>query len=186
MEIISQSFLLVALTEMGDKTQLLAFILALQFRRPWTVFLGILIATILNHLAAAYLGSLLGDTWLDNPWLQYGLALLFFAFAIWILIPDKEEGLENYKTYKSALLTTIISFFLAEMGDKTQLSTFALAARYHEVFLVTLGTTLGMLFSDGLAIYFGKSIQEKIPMKYVRFAAAFIYVLFALGILLRK
>ncbi len=182
MEIIFKSFLLVAATEMGDKTQLLAFILATKFKKPWTIMGGILVATILNHALAAYFGS-----WISkqiNPiYLKYTLIAVFLAFAIWILIPDKEETLPSNPKY-GAFLTTLVVFFLAEMGDKTQLSTIALSAEYKDVYLVTAGTTLGMIFSDGLAVFLGEKITRLISMRWIHVASSLMYVAFALMIYL--
>jgi len=182
MQIILNSFLLVAATEMGDKTQLLAFVLATRFRKPYAILSGIFVATVLNHLLAALFGSWV-STAIPEVWLKWILAGSFFAFAFWILIPDKEGGLSEESRY-GAFFTTLVTFFLAEMGDKTQLSTVALAARYNSVSLVTVGTTLGMMFSDGLAVVFGESITQKIPMKWIRVFAAVLFVVFGIGLLL--
>jgi putative Ca2+/H+ antiporter (TMEM165/GDT1 family) len=180
MEIIFKSFLLVAATEMGDKTQLLAFILASRFKKPWTIMAGILTATILNHALAAYFGS-----WVSshvNPvYLKYVLIATFLGFAIWILIPDKEEELKSDPRF-GAFLTTLVAFFLAEMGDKTQLSTVALSAEYKDVLLVTIGTTIGMLFSDGLAVFLGEKITRLISMKWIHLCSSLLYVAFAIMI----
>lgn len=164
---------------MGDKTQLLALILAARFRKPWTVMAGILAATLVNHALASWAGSRL--TGLVSPlMLQYGLALTFFIFAAWILIPDKEDGESaQYKAW-GAFLTTAIAFFLAEMGDKTQLVTVALGARFADPIAVTLGTTLGMLAADGLAVFFGDRITQRISMTWIRRATAALFGLFGL------
>lgn len=181
MEIILKSFLLVAATEMGDKTQLLAFILASRFKKPWTILSGILVATILNHTLASSLGTWVSQI-IPALYLKWILALSFFAFAAWILVPDKED--ENKKEGRfGAFLTTLVAFFLAEMGDKTQLSTVALAAKYQSILLVTMGTTLGMMFADGLAVFFGDKITKIIPMKWVRIFASLLFVVFGLGII---
>lgn len=181
MEILFNSFLLVAATEMGDKTQLLAFLLVARFRKPWVILGGIFVATVLNHLFAALVGGWISQ--LVSPLtLRWVLASIFLAFAIWVLIPDKEEE-PKAKAHLGAFLTTLIAFFLAEMGDKTQLATVALAARYQNLALVTAGTTLGMMFSDGLAIFFGKKILKKISMKFVRWFSAGLFILFAVSLL---
>ena len=174
MHIFLQSFVLVALTEMGDKTQLLAFILASRYRKPWTIMAGIFTATVLNHLLAASVGSYL-STLIPAQTLHYILALIFIAFAVWILVPDKEDG-DGHSNRFGPYLTTVISFFLAEMGDKTQLSTIALAARFNNLPLVTLGTTAGMMFSDGLAVFFGEKVTKIIPVKWIHRFAALLYV----------
>lgn len=178
---IINSFLLVAATEMGDKTQLLAFVLASRFRKPYAVLSGILVATVLNHLLAALFGSWVSQA-IPREYLKWILAGIFIAFAIWILIPDKDES-ENSPSKFGAFLTTLITFFLAEMGDKTQLSTVALAAKYDSVIYVTIGTTAGMMFSDGLAVIFGEKLTEKISMKWIRIGSSILFVIFGIGIL---
>lgn len=181
MEAILNSFLLVAATEMGDKTQLLAFVLATRFRNPWAVLSGIFVATVLNHLLAASVGSWVSSV-IPALFLKWILGGIFIAFAIWILIPDQDDS-ENSESKYGAFLTTLVTFFLAEMGDKTQLSTVALAAKYDNILIVTLGTTLGMMFSDGLAVVFGEKLTEKISMKYVRYFSSGLFVIFGLGII---
>jgi putative Ca2+/H+ antiporter (TMEM165/GDT1 family) len=182
MEAVFKSFLLVAATEMGDKTQLLAFVLASRFKRPWAVMAGILVATVLNHLLAALFGSWVALA-LPPGALKWILGLTFIGFAAWVLVPDKDEGLEESSRF-GAFTTTLVAFFLAEMGDKTQLSTVALAATYHSVALVTLGTTLGMLLADGLAVAFGEKLAERISMKWVRVLSAALFMLFGVTVLL--
>jgi putative Ca2+/H+ antiporter (TMEM165/GDT1 family) len=170
MEAIVGSFALVALSEMGDKTQLLAFSLATRFRRPWAVMAGILVATVLNHSLASGAG-----TWISAnvaPRIMSAvLAATFFAFGLWSLRPDSlEEG--GRADRFGPFLTTTVLFFLAEMGDKTQLATVALAARYRAVATVTVGTTLGMLASDGLAVFLGERFASRVPMRWLRRVAA--------------
>lgn len=182
LKIIFNSFLLVSLTEMGDKTQLLAFVLASRFKKPWVIFAGIFVATVLNHLLASSVG-----VWISNAIpmqiLKWILAAIFIVFAAWIMIPDKEEEIEKNSRW-GAFLTTAITFFLAEMGDKTQIATVTLAAKYHDFLLVTVGTTIGMMLTDGLAVFFGDKMTKFIPMKWVHIGAAFLYVLFAIGVLI--
>ncbi len=182
MEVLLNSFLLVAATEMGDKTQLLALVLASRFKKPFAVLSGILVATILNHALAAYFGAWVTSHVPENT-MRWILGISFFVFAAWVLVPDKDEGLKENKKGYGAFLTTLFAFFIAEMGDKTQLSTVALAANYKSAVMVTIGTTLGMMFSDGLAVVLGKKLTEKIPMKWIRIFAALLFVLFGLGIL---
>lgn len=183
MEAILNSFLLVAATEMGDKTQLLALVLASKYKKPWHVMAGILVATVLNHALAAWAGGWISAK-IPPQYLNWGLAITFFAFAIWILIPDKDES--NKEDMKwGAFVTTTILFFFAEIGDKTQLSTVALAAKYQDIILVTVGTTLGMLFADGLAVVFGEKLTKKISMKWINYVSSVIYVIFGVGILFR-
>lgn len=182
LEAIFNSFLLVAATEMGDKTQLLAFILASRFRNPWAVLSGIFVATVLNHFLAAIFGSFIAS--LVSPQvLKWILGGIFLVFAIWVLIPDKDDS-EAGKSHYGAFWTTVITFFLAEMGDKTQLSTVALAAQYKDVWLVTTGTTLGMMFSDGLAVVFGEKLTQKIPLSWMRRFSAILFVGFGIAIIL--
>lgn len=182
MYIVIHSFLLVAATEMGDKTQLLALILASRFKRPWTILAGIFVATILNHALAAFVGDWVSQM-LPEHYLKWILASLFFAFAIWVLIPDKVDE-EKAPGRFGAFLTTLFAFFLAEMGDKTQLSTIALAAEYQNLTLVTLGTTLGMMFSNGLAVFFGKKVTDHLPLKWIHIFASLLFVAFGLWIIL--
>lgn len=173
-------FALVFLGEMGDKTQLLALILAARFRAPWTILFGVLIATILNHALAAWGGNYVAVL-VDEKTLAWILAGTFIAFAAWILIPDKEDGLSSESRF-GPLLTTIVAFFLAEMGDKTQLATVALGARYPQVMLVTLGTTFGMLASNALAIFLGDRLLRRIPMAWIRRGASLMFFIFGLAI----
>lgn len=182
MEIILQSFLLVFAGEMGDKTQLLALVLATKFHKPWTIMAGILVATLLNHALAAYFGSLV-STLIDPQYLRWILALTFFGFAAWILIPDKDEDFKQNKKF-GAFLTTVFVFFLAEMGDKTQLATIALGAKFSSSIIeVTFGTTLGMLASNALVVFYGKKILKKIPMNWVRIFTCILFILFGLAVI---
>jgi putative Ca2+/H+ antiporter (TMEM165/GDT1 family) len=182
LKIIFNSFLLVSLTEMGDKTQLLAFVLATRFKKPWSIFAGIFVATVLNHLMAASAGVWVANT-ISPLILKRILAAIFLIFAVWILIPDKDEGLSETRKW-GPFLTTVVTFFLAEMGDKTQIATVTLAAKYHDIILVTVGTTIGMMVTDGLAVFFGDKMTKYIPMKWVHILAAILYIVFAVGILL--
>lgn len=167
---------------MGDKTQLLAFVLATRFKKPWTIFAGILVATILNHLIAASAGVWVSSL-VSELVLKRILAAIFFAFAVWILIPDKDEGLKESARW-GAFVTTVVAFFLAEMGDKTQIATVTLAAKYNDLIFVTIGTTIGMMVTDGLAVFFGDKMTRFIPMKYIHIGAALLYIAFGIGILL--
>ncbi len=180
MEIIANSFLLVAATEMGDKTQLLALLLACRFKKTWSILAGILVATILNHGLAAWSGQWVASN-IPQNYLNIGLGSVFLAFAVWVLIPDREDETKITGKY-GAFLTTLIAFFFAEMADKTQLSTVALAARYGDVALVTAGTTLGMLAADGLAVFCGEKINEKIPMRWIRMFSAGLFIVFGLWV----
>jgi Ca2+/H+ antiporter, TMEM165/GDT1 family len=182
MDAIFQSFTLVLASEMGDKTQLLALILASRFRKPWAIMAGILCATLLNHALASYAGGFLGAH-VDPVLLARVLAAIFFAFALWILIPDKDDGLQVEPKY-GAFLTTLVAFFLAEMGDKTQLATIALGARFNAPVMVTLGTTAGMLAADGLAVFLGERLTRVVPMKHIRWFASALF--FAFGVLILR
>lgn len=180
MDAIFNSFLLVFISEMGDKTQLLALVLAAKFRKPIPIILGILVATLLNHSLASYLG-LFVTKYISPEKLKWILSATFIGFGLWILIPDKDEGFkENHRW--GPFLTTVVAFFFAEMGDKTQLATVALGAKYISAFMVTLGTTLGMLGADGLAVFFGHKFTERIPMVFVHRIASALFILFGIGI----
>jgi putative Ca2+/H+ antiporter (TMEM165/GDT1 family) len=165
----------VALAEMGDKTQLLAFILAARFKKPLPIILGILGATLLNHGLAGALGSWI--TSVTGPEvLRWVLGLSFIGMAIWTLIPDKIEEEETQIAKQFGVFgATFITFFLAEMGDKTQIATIALAAHYAAPVMVVAGTTLGMLIADVPAVFVGNKFAERIPMKLVHTIAAAIF-----------
>ncbi len=169
------SVTVVTLAEMGDKTQLLALALASRFRRPWTVMLGILLATVLNHFLAAWLGSL-ASSLLTPTVMGWILGISFLGFAVWTLKPDELDGADA-QTRWGPLVTTAVLFFVAEMGDKTQLATVALGAKYPATVLVVAGTTLGMLIADGLAVVVGESLGKKVPMGLVRTAAAALFAI---------
>ncbi len=161
---------------MGDKTQLLAFSLATKYRRPWLVMGGVLAATLLNHALASSVGSWV-SAHLPPRAMAAILAATFIGFGFWTLKPDTLE--ENARPDRfGPFLTTAILFFLAEMADKTQLATVALAARYHSIVLVTTGTTLGMLASDGLAIFLGERLARRVPMRWIRIGAASLFFAF--------
>jgi putative Ca2+/H+ antiporter (TMEM165/GDT1 family) len=176
LETVASSFLLVAASEMGDKTQLLAFSLATRFRRPWPIMAGILVATLLNHALASSVGSWVSAA-VPPRVLAGALAATFIGFGLWTLRPDTLEEAKGPER-SGAFLTTVVLFFLAEMGDKTQLATVALAARYHSVALVTAGTTLGMLAADGLAVFLGERIAGAVQVRWIRWGAAALFFLF--------
>jgi putative Ca2+/H+ antiporter (TMEM165/GDT1 family) len=175
-EVILSSFFLVAISEMGDKTQLLAFSLATKYRRPWVVMSGILAATLLNHALASGVGASI-STHVPQRIMAAVLAATFIGFGFWTLKPDTLEQSGKPDRFGPFLTTTIL-FFLAEMADKTQLATVALAARYQSVVLVTTGTTLGMLASDGLAVFLGEKLAARVPMKWIRVVAAGVFFVF--------
>ena len=170
------SFAVVALAEMGDKTQLVALTLASRYRRPWTVMLGILIATVVNHALAASIGVRLAET-LPRPWLAWALGLGFIAFGFWSLVPDRVSA-QPMRPRWGPLVTSAAVFFLAEMGDKTQLATVALGARFDSTMAVTAGTTLGMMAADGLAVFAGDRLTRVVPMRTVRWIAAALFFAF--------
>lgn len=184
MQEILNSFLIVAAAEMGDRTQLLSLILTARYRKPWVILAGVLAATIFNHALAAASGNWI-SAHLSPDVLKYLLAISFIGFALWILVPDK-PGDDRDHSNSSAFIATFIAFFLAEMGDKTQFATVALAARYSSVVNVTVGTTLGMLFSNALAIFFGEKLTQRIPMRWVRIGTALISATFGILILLKR
>lgn len=175
------SFLLVFVSEMGDKTQLLALVLAAKFKKPIPIMLGILVATILNHALASYLGSFVTN-YISAVFLKWILAATFIGFGLWMLIPDKDEGFVDKHKW-GAFLTTAVAFFFAEMGDKTQLATVALGAKFVAPFAVTAGTTLGMIVADGLAVFLGHRFTEKISMALVHKVASLIFILFGVAII---
>ena len=175
------SFAVVALAEMGDKTQLIAFSLATRYRRPWTVMLGILLATLLNHALAATAGVWAARL-IPPAALAVLLGLSFISFGVWTLVPDTIEE-PGQRPGWGPLASTCVIFFLAEMGDKTQLATVALGARYASTALVTAGTTLGMLAADGLAVFTATKLGRVVPVRWVRLVAAGLFFLFGLGAL---
>jgi putative Ca2+/H+ antiporter (TMEM165/GDT1 family) len=170
----------VALAEVGDKTQLLAFILAARFKKPLPIIAGILVATVLNHSLAGALGAWI-TTALSPSVLRWVLAASFLGMAVWTLIPDKIEADEAHTAQRFGVFgATLVTFFLAEMGDKTQIATVAMAAHYPNPVLVVVGTTLGMLIADVPAVFVGDRLAARIPMKLVHGVAATIFA--ALGV----
>lgn len=182
MEAFLTSLGLVTLGEIGDKTQLLALMLAVRFRKPWVIILGILAATLLNHTLAGFVGGWIRST-VPPEMLGWILGVAFIAMGIWVLVPDKMEESEHIKNtgtntsaYKIFLLT-LTTFFLAEMGDKTQIATVGLAARFDDLPAVIAGTTIGMLVADVPAIWAGHYIATKLPLKLIRQIAALFFVI---------
>lgn len=173
---------LVAVAEIGDKTQLLAVVLAAKYRRPWPIILGILAATLANHAAAAWIGILLGD-FLTGPWFQIAVGVAFIAMAGWALIPDKADDDAAQRKAGGVFLTTLVAFFLVEIGDKTQLATTLLAARFQDIVLVTAGTTLGMMLANVPAVFLGERITRIVPLNIVRMIAAAIFAAIGVWIL---
>ncbi len=167
---------IVALAEIGDKTQLLAFILAARFRKPLPIIAGILIATLANHSFAGALGAWL--TALMTPQaLRWVLGISFLGMAVWTLIPDKFDESDSKATRFGVFGTTLVAFFLAEMGDKTQIATVALAAQYQSFFAVVAGTTLGMMIANVPAVLLGDRIAQRMPVRLVHAVAAAIFAI---------
>jgi putative Ca2+/H+ antiporter (TMEM165/GDT1 family) len=170
----------VALAEVGDKTQLLAFVLAARFRRPWPIVAGILCATVANHALAGALGAWITTT-VPAEVLRWLLGASFLGMAVWTLIPDRvEEDEARVAQHLGVFGATLVAFFLAEMGDKTQIATVAMAAHYPSAVLVVIGTTLGMLVADVPAVFLGDRLANRIPMRLVHGIAAAIFA--ALGV----
>lgn len=184
MEALLVSAGVVALAEIGDKTQLLALVLAARFRAPLPVILGILTATLVNHFAAGAVGTLLA-AYISPAIMRWVLAISFFATAAWMFIPDKNPEQDARPARFGAYGTTVISFFLMEIGDKTQLATVALAAKYQMLIPVVAGTTLGMLIADVPAVFLGGAVASRIPLKLVNRVAAAAFVALGLIVLLR-
>jgi putative Ca2+/H+ antiporter (TMEM165/GDT1 family) len=173
---------LVAVAEIGDKTQLLAIVLAARFRKPVPIILGILAATLLNHGLAATLGVLVAG-WLSGPVFQAVVGAAFIAMAAWALIPDKEDENALKRTAGGVFFTTLVAFFLVEIGDKTQIATTLLAARFHDIAVVTAGTTLGMMIANVPAVLLGEAATKVVPLKWVRIAAAVVFALIGAWVL---
>jgi len=181
MEAVLVSAGVVAIAELGDKTQLLAVLLAARFRAPIPIVLGIFCATVLNHLLAATLGTLIAD-WLSPDNLRWILAVSFVGMAVWMLLPEKEaKGPAPRHDNFGAFTATFISFFLVEMGDATQIATVALAAHYRNIVPVVIGTTIGMMLADVPAVYLGEIALKRVPMKFARLSAAVMFLLLALA-----
>lgn len=174
----------VALAEIGDKTQLLALVLAAKYRRPVPIILGILVATLLNHAAAGVVGAWLA-AWLGAELLRWILGLSFIAMAFWMLVPDKLDDEETKPARFGVFLSTLIAFFVVEIGDKTQIATVALAAKYSSLIAVVGGTTLGMMLANVPAVLLGEVAAKKLPMRLVHGVAAAIFAVLGLLVLLR-
>jgi Ca2+/H+ antiporter, TMEM165/GDT1 family len=172
------STLAVAIAEIGDKTQLLAIVLAARFKRPWPIIGGILVATIANHALAAVAGYWVADL-LNGYWFRIVLGLSFVAMAVWALVPDKVDETQDQPGRLGLFLTTAIAFFLVEIGDKTQIATVALAAQFREIAWVAAGTTLGMMLANVPAVLLGEVATKFAPLNVIRFVAAMIF--FVLG-----
>jgi len=181
-ETISFSTLIVVIAEIGDKTQLLAIILAAKFRRPLPIIAGIFAATLLNHAAASALGYFVSQ-WLTGRVFQIVVGVAFLAMAAWAVIPDTESAGAADRSRGGIFLTTLVAFFFVEIGDKTQIATSLLAARFHDIVFVTIGTTLGMMIANVPAVYMGEAITRLVPLAYVRLIAAALFALLGLWVI---
>ncbi len=171
----------VALAEIGDKTQLLAIVLVTRFKRPWLVIAGIFAATLVNHALAALVGSEAANL-LDSVWFRAAVAIGFVATGLWTLVPDKLDDDEDVPvTGRGVFLTTLVTFFLVEMGDKTQIATIALGARFHDTLIVAAGTTAGMMLVNIPAVLFGREVTKRVPVAKIRLAAALLLIALGLG-----
>ena len=174
------STLVVGLAEIGDKTQILSLILAARFQRPVPIIFGILLATLANHALAGLAGTVAGALF-SGAWMRWILGISFLSVAVWALFPDKYEGNAEAVSRLGAFASTLVAFFLAEIGDKTQIATIGLAARFEQFYPVVLGTTLGMMLANIPAVLIGDRIADKLPVRAIRITAAAVFVV--LGIL---
>ncbi len=174
----------VAIAEIGDKTQLLSLILAAKYRRPLPICIGILIATLLNHALAGLLGATVA-AWLTPTVLKWAVALSFLAIGLWTLIPDKLDDAAAKPVVRGVLPATVIAFFLAEMGDKTQVATVVLAAQYSPLWQVIAGTTIGMLLANVPVVWLGARFADRLPLRAARIGAALLFVALAIWIAVR-
>ncbi|HEY2036307.1 MAG TPA: TMEM165/GDT1 family protein [Steroidobacteraceae bacterium] len=183
-----QAFLIslstVAVAEMGDRTQLLSLMLAARFRRPWPILAGVLCATIANHAIAAFIGQRLGSL-LTPRILDAAVGVSMIAMALWSLKPDALDETAAGGTRRGAFLATLITFFIAEIGDKTQIATVALAAAYASLLAVVAGTTTGMLLANVPVVFFGQAFSARLPLKAIRYVATALFVGLGLFFLLR-
>jgi Ca2+/H+ antiporter, TMEM165/GDT1 family len=174
------SIAVVALAEIGDKTMLLAIVLAARLRAPWQIMAGILVATLANHALAALVGSQVAGL-IDAPWFRVAVALGFIAMAVWTLVPDKlDDDDAGFKHRGGPFLTTLVTFFLVEMGDKTQIATIALGAQYHAVLAVAAGTTIGMMLANAPAVLLGEALVKRISLNLTRKLAALLFLVLGL------
>ncbi len=183
MEAFLVSTLAVTIGEIGDKTQLLALLLTARFKRPWPIIAGILVATLLNHALAGLLGGWIRSL-LEPDTLRWLLGISFLAIAAWALVPDKFEEDGKLRSHYGVFAITCVAFFLAEMGDKTQLATVALAAKYPDLVQVVTGTTLGMMIANVPAVVLGKIASPNFPLKLVRYVSAGVFAALGLAVLL--
>ena len=175
---------IVALAEMGDKTQLLALVLAVRFRKPWPIVWGILVATLVNHGLAGAVGAWV-TAFVGPEILRWVLAGSFIAVAVWMLIPDTLDDAQSESQPRWGVFgTTVVAFFLAEMGDKTQIATVMLAARYHAYFWVVAGTTLGMMLANVPVVWLGERMTRLVPMRLVHTVSALVFAALGVAVLI--
>ena len=185
MQTLLVSTVAVAIAEIGDKTQLLSLLLAARYRRPWPICAGILVATLLNHALAGSAGALVAQ-WLKPQVLEWLVAVSFFAVAAWTLVPDKIDASDTARgAGHGVLLATTLAFFLAEMGDKTQVATVVLAAQYAPLWQVVVGTTAGMLLANVPVVWLGARFADRLPLRAARIGAALLFAALGAWILLR-
>lgn len=184
MEALLTSTLTVALAEIGDKTQLLSLLLAVRFHNKPAIILGILVATLLNHAASAWFGTWLGQ-YLQSDWGNWLIGGSFIALGLWLLVPDKADAEDHRFDHYGAFAVSTVLFFLAEIGDKTQIATIALAAEFQSILWVTLGTTLGMLAANVPVVYAGNALMSRIPFQGVRILAAAVFCGFGIWMVLQ-
>lgn len=170
----------VAIAEIGDKTQLLSLFLVARYAKRLPIILGILVATLLNHALSALLGAWIAE-WIPQTWLPWILAGSFVAIALWLLIPDKDDSGDSAFLGMGAFMATTVMFFLAEIGDKTQIATVVLAARYTETFWVIMGTTVGMLLANIPVIMAGKWLMDRLPLATARVGASLLFMILAVA-----
>ncbi len=184
MEALLISIGIVALAEIGDKTQLLTLVLAARYRKPWPIVAGIFVATLLNHGLAGALGAWL-TTLIGPGAMRWILGASFIAMAVWILIPDKlDDDTGESRRLGGVFFTTTVVFFFVEIGDKTQIATVALAARFDSLAAVVLGTTIGMMLANAPVAFFGEALSRRLPVQLVHRIAAAVFALLGIGVLL--
>jgi putative Ca2+/H+ antiporter (TMEM165/GDT1 family) len=182
MSALLSSTAIVAIAEIGDKTQLLSLVLAARFRRPLPIMAGILIATLANHALAAWLGAQVAAA-IGPALLRWTLAVAFFAIALWALRPDSLEGSPAAHGRWGAFVASLVAFFIAEIGDKTQLATVALAARYDALVAVVIGTTLGMMIANVPVVLLGEKVMQRVSLKVIRWIAAALFFVMGIAVL---
>ena len=174
----------VALAEMGDRTQLLSLLLATRFRRPWPILAGVLCATLANHALAGFVGAWIGHQ-LAPAFLGAAVGISMIAMALWMLKPDTLTENDGKQTQRGAFLTTLIAFFIAEIGDKTQIATLALAAGYPNLFAVVAGTTCGMIVANAPVVFLGNAFAGRLPLRAIHYATTFLLLVIGAVFIIR-